>query len=69
VRTQRTSEETTAPYRFSRRARKTVLWRRDISTLGVPMPKCLSRFSHLHFSAELITLLESVTAALGEAVE
>lgn len=69
VRTNRTSEETITPYRFTHRARKTVPCRRDFSTLGVPMPKCLSRFSRLHFSAELITLLESVTVVLGEAAE
>lgn len=39
-----TSEETTASCSFTHISRQTVLCRRDISVLAMPMPKCFSRF-------------------------
>lgn len=41
-----TSEETTASYSLAHSSGQTVLCRRGISILAMPMPKYLSRFSH-----------------------
>lgn len=54
---------------YSQSQENSPLQKGDFSTLGIPMPKCLSRLSCLHFSAELITLLESAAVVLVEAVE